>query len=352
MTTQSPPAKWVPWLPLLAAGVLFFVTLFAKLPEQALEDPTKMKVGLVFDVGGLGDKSFNDSAYRGLLRAKNELGVTITTIEPGDGADRSQALRMLAASGHRLVFGVGFIFTDDLLQVAAEYPKVDFAGIDFALKLDAEGAPLPLPPNLVALKFKEEEGSFLTGALAATLSKTKDVGFVGGMDIPLIHKFSAGFAQGAKHVCPTCKVRIAFAGVTVTAFKDPNKGRELALGFYDAGSDIVFHAAGATGLGVFEAARERKRFAIGCDSDQQDEAPEQVITSLVKAVDTTVVEVARQTQAGQFSAGIKWFGLAQKGLVLARNSKNEKFFEPSTVQMLEALSQRIERSDIKVADHD
>lgn len=338
--------------PLLIGAALFLVTLLLRLPEPKQSASGALKVGLVFDVGGIGDKSFNDSAYRGLLRAKRELMIETTTIEPGDGADRAQALRMLAASGHKLVFGVGFIFTDDLLEVAAEYPDVWFAGIDYALKLDKTGHPLPLPKNLLALKFREEQGAFLTGALAAMTSRTKQIGFVGGMDIPLIHKFSAGYVQGAKYVCPDCQVRVAFAGVTVTAFKDPSKGRELALGFFDAGADVIFHAAGATGLGVFEAARERKKWAIGCDSDQQAEAPEQLVTSLVKGVDTSIVATIKAAQEGQMKPGITWFGVDQGGLSLARNDANTRFFPAETERRLEELRQAMARNEIVVADHD
>jgi basic membrane protein A len=157
----------------------------------------RLRVGLVLDVGGLGDKSFNDAAYLGLMRAEKELDVEVRFIEPGDGSDREAALRQLAAGGFDLVFGIGFIFTDDIRAAAQRFPNVKFGCIDYAIVPGQE-----IPPNLVALRFREEEGSFLVGALAALVSKSKKLGFVGGMDIPLIHKFEAGYKAGAKDVCP------------------------------------------------------------------------------------------------------------------------------------------------------
>src|SRR5262245_13594410 len=212
-----------------------------------------LRVGLVFDVGGRGDKSFNDAAWKGVERAQRELGVETELIEPGDGADRESGIRLLAAEGFDLVIGVGFIFSDDMYRIAREYPSVRFADIDYA-KFDEHGFVTP-PPNMAALKFREEQGSYLVGALAALASKSRVVGFVGGMDIPLIHKFEEGYRAGALRVCPGCRVLVGYAGVTSEAFKNPSKGKELAMAQYGQGADVVFHASGSTGLGVFEAAR-------------------------------------------------------------------------------------------------
>jgi len=178
---------------LLFVGVLLVVhvaLLFAR-PSGAEKPPEgkTVNVGVVFDLGGRGDKSFNDGAYLGAERAEKELGVRVRFIEPGEGSDRESGLRLLAAEGMDLVVGVGFIFTDDLTQLAREYPNTKFAGVDYAVQTDAQGNPVPPPPNLAALKFREEQGSFLVGALAALVGGSKKVGFVGGMDIPLIHKF-------------------------------------------------------------------------------------------------------------------------------------------------------------------
>src|SRR5258705_5085176 len=219
---------------LLALVAVLLVAQIAMLfvrPSGA-EQPTigaATDVGIVFDLGGRGDKSFNDGAYLGGEKARTELGAHVRFIEPGDGSDREAGLRLLAAEGMDLVVGVGFIFSDDLTQLAKEYPRTHFAGIDYSVGVDKASNPIPPPPNLAALKFREEEGSFLVGALAALVSKTKKVGFVGGMDIPLIHKFEAGYRAGVKKVCPDCQVIAQYAGVTPDAFKNPGKGKELAL---------------------------------------------------------------------------------------------------------------------------
>ena len=332
---------------LLAVAALFVVTLFLghRAPPPAAN---ALRVGLVFDVGGLGDKSFNDSAQRGLMRAQKELGVAVTTLEPGDGDGRASALRMLAASGHALVFGVGFVFTDDLTEMAAEYPGVRFAGIDFAVRSDNT----VLPPNLLAIKFREEQGSFLAGALAAMVSETHALGFVGGMDIPLIHKFSAGYRAGVLAVCPTCTVRGLYAGMTPSAFKDPGRGREMALSLYAGGADIVFQAAGSTGLGVFQAAREAHGLAIGVDSDQQAEAPQAIMTSMVKELDQAVFDTVAQLQHGEWHHGVHYFGLRENGLELAENKDNARFFTPERRNKLAELRAQIVSGEIMVPDHD
>ncbi|HEU0053140.1 MAG TPA: BMP family ABC transporter substrate-binding protein, partial [Longimicrobium sp.] len=223
---------------LLVIGVLLAVhaaLLFVRPRGAQHTAPTgdQLTVGIVFDVGGRGDKSFNDGAYLGAQRAAKELGAQVRLVEPGEGSDREAGLRLLAAEGMDLVVGVGFIFTDDLTLLAREYPNVNFAGVDYALQTDDKGNVIPPPPNLAALKFREEQGSFLVGALAALTSKSKKVGFVGGMDIPLIHKFEAGYKAGVKAVCPDCRVIAQYAGVTPEAFRNPGKGKELALSQYN-----------------------------------------------------------------------------------------------------------------------
>ena len=186
--------------------------------------PDAVNIGIVLDVGGLGDKSFNDGAYRGAERAEKELGAHIRLIEPGDGSDREAGLRLLAAEHVDLVIGVGFIFTDDITQLAKEYPNTHFADVDYSLSTDKNGNALPPPPNVAALKFKEEEGSFLVGAIAALVGHSKKIGFVGGMDVPLIQKFEAGYKAGVKAVCADCDVIVQYAGVTPEAFRNPGKG--------------------------------------------------------------------------------------------------------------------------------
>ena len=304
------------------------------------------KVGLVFDVGGRGDKSFNDAAYAGLERARRELGIPYSTLETGEGSDREAALRQLAAGGSQLVFGVGFLFSDDIKRLAGEFPDVKFACVDFTVTPGES-----LPPNLVALKFKEEEGSFLVGALAAELSSTGKVGFVGGMEIPLIKKFEAGYKAGVKAVRPATRVLVKYAGTTGSAFKDPTKGKELALAEYDEGAGIIFHASGSTGLGVFEAARELNRLAIGVDSDQADEAPGHVLTSMVKRVDTAVFDCIRETAAGHWHGGVRVFGLKENGVGWVYDDRNKAQIPAPVKSTLDSLAKEIIAGRIQVPSH-
>ena len=271
----------------------------------------------MFDVGGRGDKSFNDAAYAGLERAQKELHVPFTTLETGEGSDREAQMRQLAAGGSQLVFGVGFLFSDDIYGLAREFPNVKFACVDYTVK---EGQ--TLPPNLTALEFKEHEGSFLVGALAALITKTGKVGFVGGMEIPLIKKFEAGYRAGVKAANPKVEVIVKYAGTTGAAFKDPTKGKELGLAEYNEGADVIFHASGSTGLGVFEAAREKGKLAIGVDSDQYAEAPGFVLTSMVKHVETSVFETIKQLQAGRWQGGVREFGLKEDGVGWVYDDRN------------------------------
>ena len=304
-------------------------------------------VGIVFDMGGRGDKSFNDGAYIGGERARRDIGAHVRFIEPGDGSDREAGLRLLAAEGMDIVFGVGFIFSDDIWQLAQEYPNTKFAGIDFA-KTDANGNMVTPPPNLAALKFREEEGAFLVGAIAALVSKTKKVGFVGGMNFPLIHKFEAGYRAGVAAVCPRCTIVSQYAGVTPEAFRNPGRGKELALSQYGQGIDIIFHASGSTGLGVFEAARQTGKLAIGVDADQYSEAPGYVLTSMVKGVDVAVFEATRWTQDGTFKGGIYQLGLKEGGVGYVYDDNNRSLIPPAVIARVEQLKQDIIAGKIKV----
>jgi len=331
---------------LLAAHMaLLFVTPSGA--EQPLVGQT-LDVGIVFDLGGRGDKSFNDGAYLGGERAARDLGAHVRFIEPGDGSDREAGLRLLAAEGMDLVIGVGFIFSDDLTQLAKEYPNTKFAGIDYSVGVDANGKLIAPPPNLAALKFREEEGSFLVGALAALVSKTKKVGFVGGMNFPLIHKFDAGYRAGVRHVCPRCTIVSQYAGVTPEAFRNPGRGKELALSQYQSGVDVIYHAAGSTGLGVFEAARQSGNLAIGVDADQFAEAPGFILTSMVKGVDVAVHEAVRWTKDGAFKGGIYELGLREQGVGYVYDDNNKPLIPDAVRARVELLRQEIIAGRIRV----
>ena len=300
-----------------------------------------LDVGVVFDVGGRGDKSFNDGAWVGAQRAIQELGARIRFIEPGEGTDREAGIRLLAAEGMDLVIGVGFIFSDDLTQLAKEYPDVLFAGIDYSPPVDSAGNAIEPPPNLAGPRFREEEGSFLVGALAALVGDSRKLGFIGGMDFPLIHKFEAGFKAGVEAVCPDCQVVAQYAGVTPEAFRNPGRGQELALAQYQSGVSVIFHASGSTGLGVFEAARRRNKLAIGVDSDQQAEAPGFILTSMVKRVDEAVYGAIQRVRDGTFKGGIVQLGLKEQGVDYVYDDNNRGLIPDSVRARVEALRQDI-----------
>jgi basic membrane protein A len=300
-------------------------------------------VGLVFDVGGLGDKSFNDAAYRGLTRAERELGVSARYVEPGDGSDRESALRQLASQGHDLILAIGFIFSDDVRKLAREFPDVHFVCIDFSAQ-DGE----VLPPNLLGLRFREHEGSFLVGAIAGLTSTTGTVGFVGGMDIPLIHKFEAGYRAGVAEVCPRCTVLAAYAGTEPRAFSDPVRGKEIALAQYGRGADVIYHGAGKTGTGVFTAAREQGKWAIGTDSDQFADMPCCVLTSMVKGVDVGVFGAIQAEVEGRWAGGVRELGLAEGGVGFVWDEHNRDRLPAAIVERVRALGARIVAGEIVV----
>lgn len=334
-------------LTLVHGALLFVQPASAPALETAGNGPT---VGVVFDMGGRGDKSFNDGAYLGADSAEKHLGARVQFIEPGDGSDREAGLRLLASERRGLVLGVGFIFSDDLTSLAKEYPDVDFAGVDFALASDAKGNVIPPPPNVAALKFREEEGAFLVGAMAALVGGSKKVGFLGGMDIPLIHKFEAGYKAGVKHVCPDCTVIAQYAGVTPEAFRNPSKGKELALSQYQQGVKVIFHASGSTGLGMFEAARAmgKGHYGIGVDADQYAEAPGFVLTSMVKGVSASVYDTIRRVKEGTFKGGIYSYGLKEKGVGYIYDEHNKALIPDSVHTRLLQLEQDIVDGKIKV----
>ncbi len=328
---------------LLAINALLLAGGAVAIRDAGHEAGAGIHVGLVFDVGGKNDKSFNEAAWRGLLRARDELGVDVQYIEPTEGADRESALRTLAARKVDLVIGVGFIFGPDLERLARQFPDVRFAGVDYS---PSEG--VGTLPNLAGLRFREQEGSFLVGAIAGLVTRTKVVGFVGGMKIPLIRKFEAGYEAGVHHVCPACRVVSAYAGTEPKAFADPTLGEELASAQYGQGADIIFHAAGKTGDGVFAAARQRGARAIGVDSDQFEAAPCCVVTSMVKRVDVAVVDIIKDIIAGRFRGGLLELGLAEHGVGFVSDDRNRQLLPIDVVEQVNALGEEIVSGKIKV----
>ena len=330
---------------LLSVATILLVGCAKKTEQNAASgNKPAFKVGLVFDVGGKGDKSFNDAALAGLDSAKKDLGIEFETTEPGEGGDRESGLRQYASGPYDLIVGVGFLFSDDVKTVAKDFPTKHFACIDMNV---APGE--TLPANVVALKFKEEEGSYLVGALSGLLTKTHVVGFLGGMQIPLIKKFEAGYRAGVAKVSPRTKVLVKYAGATGQAFKDPTKGKELGLAMYGDNADIVFHASGSTGLGLFEAAKERNALAIGVDSDQYDAMPGHVLTSMVKRVDVAVYETIKESMNGQFPGGqARVYGLKDKGVGYVYDARNANLIPASVKATVDSLGQEIIAGRIQV----
>ncbi len=337
------PARLIVGLVALNAALMIAGRL--AIPAEQTRAGARHRVGLVFDVGGKNDKSFNEAAWRGLVRARDELGVDVTYIEPSEGADRESALRRLAASDVDLVIGVGFIFGPDLERLAVQFPDVMFAGVDYS---PSQG--VGTIANLVGLRFREHEGSFLVGAIAGLTTKTKTVGFVGGMKIPLIRKFEAGYEAGVRHVCPACRVLSAYAGTEPKAFADPSLGESLASAQYGKGADVIFHAAGKTGDGVFAAARQHGARAIGVDSDQYDAAPCCVMTSMVKRVDVAVVDAVRDLIAGELRGGLVELGLADEGVTFVADERNRAMLPPEIVEQVRAIGREIIAGKIAVPD--
>jgi basic membrane protein A and related proteins len=302
-----------------------------------------LRVGMVFDVGGKGDKSFNDSAYRGLLNAASEFGIEHTEFEPGQDADRETGVRKLAQAGYDLIIGVGFLFSDAMRKVAADYPDINFACVDFDARPDEQ-----LPANLEGIRFREEEGSFLVGVIAGMFTKTGRLGFIGGMDIPLIHKFEAGYVAGVHYANPSASVTVAYAGTTPQAFADPAKGKELALLQYGRGVDVIYQASGSTGNGVIEAAKEVDKYAIGVDSNQNYMAPGHVLTSMVKRVDNAVYLTIQSALEGKFQGGLKEYGLAEDGVGFAMDEYNAPLVSQEMLDKVEQARQAIISGAIKV----
>jgi basic membrane protein A len=315
-------------------------------PSEGRGPLAKFRIGLVFDVGGRGDKSFNDAAWEGISRARQELGVTTESLEPSGAEDREAAMRLFAARGFDLVIGVGFIFSTDVNVVASAFPKTRFACIDYSPRPDGV-----VPENVTGLTFREEEGSFLVGAVAGLITRTRHVGFVGGMDIPLIHRFEAGYRAGVHEVCPDCAVHVAYAGTTPDAFRDPVKGKALAIGQISSGADVLYHASGTTGHGVFEAARDMGVKAIGVDSDQHDEMPGTVVTSMIKRGDVAVFDAISEVTRGELRGGLRSFGLAEHGVGYVAEGPHGEGVPAEVKARVAELEGRVARGEIKVPAH-
>ena len=297
-------------------------------------------VGIIFDKGGKDDKSFNASAYKGVMEARDKLKVDVKFVEATDDNSFEAHATQFVRRKFDLIIGVGFAQATAIRKVAEKNPNSRFAIVDSEINL----------PNVRSLMFAEHEGSFVVGAAAALVAKSGKVGFLGGMDIPLIRRFEMGYVAGAKHVNPKAEVVSNFVGVTIDSWNNPPKAKELALSQYTRGVEVIFGAAGASNAGMFDAAEERKKLAIGVDSNQNWIKPGFVLTSMLKRVDVAVYKTVEEASAGKFSAGTIVFGLANQGVDYSADEHNAKILTPAHRKQLDAIKADIISGKIKVPD--
>ncbi|MET0646258.1 MAG: BMP family ABC transporter substrate-binding protein [Pyrinomonadaceae bacterium] len=328
--------------------------------ELRAEEKGKVRVGIVFDIGGKDDRSFNAAAYEGVKCAetgrkpdgtpcdKPSLGIMLRDVEPGNPTSIEPAIRAFAERGYDLIIGVGFAQAPILELVAKDYPNINFAIVDGASQM----------PNVASLVFKEHEGSYLVGMIAAKESKTGVLGFIGGMDIGLIHRFATGYEEGAKAARPDARVIVNYVGVTDGAWNNPGKGKELALAQIGKGADVIFTAAGNSGLGAFDAVEQAgrdpqgraNRFVIGVDSNQNGVKPGFVLTSMVKRVDNAVYQIVSDVVNKKFQGGFHVYGLEADGVAYAMDNFNQSLISPDAIRLAEEARQRIIKGEIKVTD--
>ena len=322
--------------------ISLFVSACGGSGEEAASDSgggdSDFKAAIVTDTAGLGDQSFNDSANRGLEQAKSELGIEGQVYETSQPSDYEPSLSQAPAQGADITFAVGFLMTDALINAAPQNAGTKYAIIDSVVEGD----------NVASLNFKEEEGSFLVGAVAGLMTESDKIGFIGGLEVPLIKKFEAGFRAGVQTVNPDAEVLVTYAG----SFNDPGKGKEIALSQYADGADVIYHASGGTGIGMFQAAQEKGEgfWAIGVDSDQYELAPDNVLTSMMKQVDNAVYETIKATMAGDFKPGNTLFGLKEGGVGLAPTTSNNTPQE--VIDQVNALGDRIIAGEFTVPSTD
>jgi basic membrane protein A and related proteins len=322
---------------------------------EAHKDNCRIRVGIVFDIGGKNDRSFNAAAWEGVQRARRELPVCVYDVEPGNPTSIEPAMRAFAEKNFDLVIGVGFAQGPIMQKVAMDFPNQNFAIVDGVI-FDKDGK-TPLK-NVASLLFREHEGSYLVGMIAASKSKSGVLGFLGGMDIPLIHRFAKGYEEGAKAVNPNARIVTNYVGVTDSAWNNPGKGKELALSQIEKGADVIFTAAGNSGLGAFDAVEqygrnsqgEANRFVIGVDSNQNGVKPGFVLTSMVKRVDNAVYDAVKEVLEGRFKGGFHSFGLDKDGVAYAMDNYNQTLIPQDVIQKAEEAKTRIISGDIKVTD--
>ncbi|MEH6631995.1 MAG: BMP family ABC transporter substrate-binding protein [Halopseudomonas aestusnigri] len=295
---------------------------------------------VVFDMGGKFDKSFNEGVYNGVEKFSKETGIKYREFEVTNPSQREQAIRKMAQRGADPIVGVGFAQGPAIEKVAKEYPNIRFTIIDSVVDL----------PNVQSIVFKEHEGSFLVGVLAAMASENHKVGFIGGMDIPLIRKFACGYAQGAKFANADAEVYSNMTGTTPSAWNDPSKGSELAKSQFDKGADVIFAAAGGTGIGVYQAAKDSGKLAIGVDSNQNHIQPGTMLTSMTKGVDVAAYNAFKSAMEGTWKPGLHALGLAENGVDWALDDNNKSLITDAMKAKVKAAREGIVSGAISVHD--
>lgn len=299
-----------------------------------------IKPGLLFDFGGKFDKSFNEASFNGAEKFKSETGIEYVEFEISNDAQREQALRRFAEDGRNPIVMAGFSWAAALEAVAEEFPETDFTIIDMVVD----------KPNVRSVVYKEQEGSYLVGLLAALKSETGTVGFVGGMQVPLIGKFECGYVSGVMETRPDATVIRNYTGDTPAAWNDPTRGGEITRAQINQGADVIYHAAGGTGVGVLQAAADAGKFGIGVDSNQNAMHPGHVLTSMVKRVDVAVYNALNDARNGKFTPGINALGLAEDGVAYALDSNNEALLTDEMKAAVEEAKAKIISGEIKVHD--
>jgi basic membrane protein A len=319
----------------------WFIGLAAFVGLTGVAAAQEVKPAIVYDIGGKFDKSFNEGVYNGAEQFKKATGVDFRDFEIKTDAEREQALRRFARDGYSPVLAVGFSQAAALEKVAKEFPNTKFAIIDMVVD----------QPNVQSIVFKEQEGSFLVGLLAAKASKTGKVGFVGGMDIPLIRRFACGYVQGVKYGNPSAEVFQNMTGTTGAAWTDPVKGGELAKAQIDRGADVVYHAAGGTGVGVLRAAADAGKLGIGVDSNQNGLYPGKVLTSMLKRVDNATIKTFTDAKNGTWKPGVQVLGLAENGVGYAMDDNNKALVTPDMKAAADKAAADIVSGAIPVHDY-
>ena len=337
---------------LMIAAILMISSCSRK--AEAKREGCKIKVGIVFDIGGKNDRSFNAAAWEGVQKAEKDLDICLYDVEPGNPTSIEPAMRAFAEKNFDLIIGIGFAQGPIMQKVATDYPNIKFAIVDGVI-IDKDGKPFA---NVASLVFREHEGSYLVGMIAASKSKTGVLGFVGGMDIPLIHRFETGYAEGAKSINPNIKIVDNYVGVTDGAWNNPGKGKELSLAQIEKGADVIFTAAGNSGLGTFDAVEQygkdengqANKFVIGVDANQNGVKPGFVLTSMVKRVDVAVYDVVKEVLSGKFEGGFHSFGLEKDGVAFAMDANNQGLIPDDVLLKVGEAKKKIIAGEIKVTD--